>query len=203
MLGNITSCRTAAANMFHILNDSQGSTLYFHSNPKKNIIEIASNITGDFDNEKRFLNGDHIGTNAKIYINDDDIDDDDDDSDEDDAQRGNRIRKENENEKVKDDDEEDKERQIVSTAHLRNTVISGTGLPQPTDETGVDSRGRVAMERVTGDGLGIRLCEESLGPCADSSYLEMIRSVGEAVNIGAYVHSSCSHSNPQRWHEQT
>ena len=191
MMGTISHCKTAAANMFYILNQSSGSSLYSHSYQSKdtNIHDNHRNLS-DIKVKKKLLNygskegeilvseADYFNRNSIVEV----------------IQKGKKTKevqeevqieaavkkngkemgkdegKEKEEEKGKDEGKEKGEkegedkRNVIGNCNHRNTIISGTSSPQTA--------------------VGIGSGDESVDLYAESSYLEMMRSMSETINIG-------------------
>ena len=187
MMGTISHCKTAAANMFYILNQSSGSSLYSHSYQSKdtNIHDNHRNLF-DIEVKKKLLNygskeGEILVSEAD-YMNRNNIVEE--------IQNGKKTKevqeevqteaavkkngkemgkdegKEKEEEKGKEKGEKEGEdkRNVIGNGNHRNTIISGTSSPQTA--------------------VGIGSGDESVDLYAESSYLEMMRSMSETINIG-------------------
>ena len=183
MMGTISHCKTAAANMFYILNQSSGSSLYSHPNQSKdtNIHDNHKNLF-DIEVKKKLLNygskegeslvseADNLNRNNIVEV----------------IQKGKKTKevqeevqteaavKKNGKEMGKDEGKEKEEkegedkRNVIGNCNHRNTIISGTSSPQT----------------AVGIGSGIGSGDESFDLYAESSYLEMMRSMSETINIG-------------------
>ena len=198
MMGTITPCKTAAANIFYILNQGPGSLLYSHSNTNSNLNSNQNmnvNIHNSYNDRNQSYIEPNIGNDGnkgeKMFFSDENNRNRNNmeviiktEKKTKDVQEDGKKRSENEIEDEKEKEEEEDEGKIKKViGNRRNTVRSGTSSPQLATEIGAGIR--TGSEIGTG-GKSVRLC-------AESSYLEMMRSMSETVNIGnVHVLYTCS-----------
>ena len=205
MMGTIRPCKTAAANIFYILNQGPESLLYPHSNTNSNLnlnLNSDQNMNVNIHNNYNDRNHSYIEPNIR---NDDNKGENMFSSDDNSINRNNmggiihiekktkevqedgekRFEKEKEDGKEKEE-KEDEEKMKKVIGNRRNTVLSGTSSPHLTTETGAG---------ISTDS-GIETVDKSVRLCAESSYLEMMRSMSATVNIGnvhvLYMFCTCS-----------